>query len=113
MLVGTVQFGEADSSKTESHTDAQMTQLGAATSGLIIARVWFVSFSLFVYADASRCRAAASCSFCFVFCVVLFSTGIILVAKPIRPIFENITSIMINKGRYNNFNTICVFKLVI
>ena len=67
MLVGTVQFGEADLSKPESHTDAQMTQLGAATSGLIIARVWFGSFSFFVYADASRCRAAASHSFCFVF----------------------------------------------
>ena len=61
MLVGTVQFGEADLSKPESHTDAQMTQLGAATSGLIIARVWFVLISFIVYADASRCRAAASC----------------------------------------------------
>ena len=89
MLVGTVQFGEADLSKTESHTDAQMTQLGAATSGLIIARVWFVSFSFFVYADASRCRAAASCSFCFVFRVFLLSTGICLLAKPIRAIFDH------------------------
>ena len=67
MLVGTVQFGEADLSKPESHTDTQMTQLGATTSGLIIARVWFVSISFFVDADASRCRAAASYSFCFVF----------------------------------------------
>ena len=60
-------IGEADLSKPESHTDAQMTQLGAATSGLIIARVWFVLISFFVDADASRCRAAASYSF------VLFS----------------------------------------
>ena len=60
-------IGEADLSKPESHTDAQMTQLGAATSGLIIARVWFVLISFFVDADASRCRAAASYSFCFVF----------------------------------------------
>ena len=81
-------IGEADLSKPESHTDAQMTQLGAATSGLIIARVWFVLISFFVYADASRCRAAASCSFCCVFRVFLLSTGICLLAKPIRPIFE-------------------------
>ena len=86
MLVRTVQFGEADLSKPESHTDAQMTQLGAATSGLIIARVWFVLISFFVYADASRCRAAASCSFCFVFRI--FSKGSFLLAKPILPIFE-------------------------
>ena len=65
-------IGEADLSKPESHTDAQMTQLGAATSGLIIARVWFVLISFFVYADASRCRAAASCSFCCVFRVFFF-----------------------------------------
>ena len=66
MLVGTIQFGEASLYKTESHTDSQITQLGAAASGLIIVRVWFVSFYFFVYADASRCRATARCSVCFV-----------------------------------------------
>ena len=100
MLVETVQFGEADLSKPESHTDAQMTQLGAATSGLIIARVWFVLISFFVYADASRCRAAASCSFCFVFRI--FSKGSFLLAKPILPIFEKITSIRIHKEEEND-----------
>ena len=41
MPVGTAQFGQADLSKTEAHTEAPMTQLGrAAASGSIIDHVW-------------------------------------------------------------------------
>ena len=43
MPVDTAQFGQADLSKTETHTEAPMTQLGrAAASGSIIDHVWFV-----------------------------------------------------------------------
>ena len=41
--VGTAQFGEANLSKTETHTEAPITQLGrAAAPGSIIDHVWFV-----------------------------------------------------------------------
>ena len=40
---GTAQFGQADLSKTEAHTEAPMTQQGcAAAPGSIIDHVWFV-----------------------------------------------------------------------
>ena len=43
MPVDTAQFGQADLSKTEAHTEAPMAQLGrAAASGSIIDHVWFV-----------------------------------------------------------------------
>ena len=41
--MGTAKFGQADLSKTETHTEAPMTQLGrAAASSSIIEHVWFV-----------------------------------------------------------------------
>ena len=41
--VGTAQFGQANLSKTETHAEAPMTQLGrAAAPGSIIDHVWFV-----------------------------------------------------------------------
>ena len=43
MPVGAAQFGQADLSKTEAHTEAPKTQLErAAASGSIIDHVWFV-----------------------------------------------------------------------
>ena len=43
MPVGTAQFGQADLSKTEAHTEAPMTELGrAAASNAIIDPVWFI-----------------------------------------------------------------------
>ena len=43
MPVDTAQFGQADLSKTETHTEAPMTQLGrAAASSSIIDHVWFL-----------------------------------------------------------------------
>ena len=61
MPVGTAQFGQADLSKTETYTEAPMTQLGraAASNAMIdyvwlphsgiINYVWFVSFSVFTF----------------------------------------------------------------
>ena len=41
--VGTAQFGKANLSKMETHTEAPMTQLGrAAAPGSIIDHIWFV-----------------------------------------------------------------------
>ena len=48
--VGTVQFEQADLSKTEAYTEAPMTQLGCiAASSAIIDHGWCVSFSVLVY----------------------------------------------------------------
>ena len=45
MPVGTTQFGQADLSKTETDTEAPMTQLGRApASSSIIDHVCFISF---------------------------------------------------------------------
>ena len=48
--IGTTQFGQADLSKVETHTEAPMTQLGrAAAPSSIIDHVCFVSFSVFSF----------------------------------------------------------------
>ena len=46
MPVGIAQFGQTDVSKTKTHTEAPMTQLGrTATSRSIIDHAWFVKES--------------------------------------------------------------------
>ena len=53
MPVGTTQFGQADLSKTETYTEAPMTQLGrAAASASIIDHVWFVLVFTFCFTEA-------------------------------------------------------------
>ena len=50
MPVDTAQFGQADLSKTETHTEAPMTQLGRATaSSQVINHVWLISFPIFSF----------------------------------------------------------------
>ena len=47
LVVGNTQFGQANLSKTETRTEAPMTQLGrTAASSAIINHFWFASFSV-------------------------------------------------------------------
>ena len=57
MPVGTAQFGQANLSKTEAHTETPMTQLGrAAASSSTVVMLGLFCFLILVLTDASRCH---------------------------------------------------------
>ena len=66
MPVDTAQFGQADLSKTETHTEAPMTQLGrTATSRSIIDHAWFVKESLEPETQRTETTNSGLAAFCF------------------------------------------------
>ena len=60
MPVGTAQFGQADLSKAEAHTEAPMTQLGRAAAlqvqSLLMLGLFVLNFMFLVSTDASGYR---------------------------------------------------------
>ena len=73
MPVDTAQFGQADLSKTETHTEAPMTQLGrTATSRSIIDHAWFVKESFEPETQRTETTNSGLAAFCFLLGIVVF-----------------------------------------
>ena len=73
MPVDIAQFGQADLSKTETHTEAPMTQLGrTATSRSIIDHAWFVKESFEPETQRTETTNSDLAAFCFLLGIVVF-----------------------------------------
>ena len=73
MPVDTAQLGQADLSKTETHTEAPMTQLGrTATSRSIIDHAWFVKESFEPETQRTETANSDLAAFCLLLGIVVF-----------------------------------------